>query len=136
MGVFLPRWGFVFHYGHSLSSTQANFDGNFPYGGADKGPFLERTCKVGSYQPNAWGLYDMHGNVWEWCADLFLEEYYSISPRHDPPGPERGTHYVLRGGAWSSTEVGCRSAHRGMSTQHPQEGDTGFRVACAIAPPG
>ena len=50
-----------FHYGNSLSSKQANFNGNFPYGGADKGPYLKRTAKVGSYAANAFGLYDMHG---------------------------------------------------------------------------
>jgi formylglycine-generating enzyme required for sulfatase activity len=97
-------------YGNSLSSTQANFNGNSPYGGAANGPYLENTTKVGSYAPNAWGLYDMHGNVWEWCWD-----WYGPYPGEgviDPRGPNTGSDRVLRGGGWGSIGGGCRSAGR------------------------
>jgi formylglycine-generating enzyme required for sulfatase activity len=123
----------VFHTGNSLTSTQANFDGNnYGYGGADKGPYLKRTCKVGSYRPNAFGLYDMHGNVWEWCSDWKDEDYYRKSPRRDPAGPAKGLYRVLRGGGWSYGDYTCRSAHRTGSM--PVRGSSyGFRAALVLS---
>jgi formylglycine-generating enzyme required for sulfatase activity len=121
----------VFHFGNSLSSTQANFDGNFPYGGAGKGDYLKRTCKVGSYAANAFGLYDMHGNVWEWCADWYAKNYYSWGRRRDPQGPDSGSGRVIRGGSWSSYGRYCRSAYCYNDEPALRALDLGFRVAQA-----
>ena len=117
-----------FHFGDALSSTQANFDGNYPYGGADNGKYLECTCKVGSYKKNAFGLYDMHGNTWEWCADWFGSDYYAKSPPLDPPGPAEGSMRVYRGGSWYDTAQNCRSAFRGRNPPGHRNNNRGFRV--------
>jgi formylglycine-generating enzyme required for sulfatase activity len=122
-----------FHFGASASSTQANFDGNYPCGGAPAGPFLQQTAKVGSYPANAWGLYDLHGNVWEWCNDWFAEEYYRKSDKIDPQGPSTGTMRVLRGGPWSDQGVWCRAACRGVNGPGGHKNTYGFRVACSVA---
>ncbi|NQT12862.1 MAG: SUMF1/EgtB/PvdO family nonheme iron enzyme [Planctomycetes bacterium] len=71
-----------------------------------------RPQAVGSREPNAWGLFDVHGNVWEWCNDFYDEEYYAKSPRKDPRGPETGENRVVRGGCWNSRPDECRSAYR------------------------
>jgi formylglycine-generating enzyme required for sulfatase activity len=82
---------------NDLSSIQANFNGGSPFGEADKGPYLGRTTKVGSYPPNKVGLHDMHGNVWQWCEDLW----------------EKGAStHVYRGGGWSSGGESCRAWNR------------------------
>lgn len=117
-----------FHYGDSLTSTQANINGRFPYGGAPRGPYLGRTTTVGSYEPNAFGLYDMHGNVAEYCSDWFGREYYSSSPTDDPQGPEEGADRLVMGGSWSADAFRCRCAHRRSNAVSGVAQYFGFRV--------
>ena len=115
--------------GSSLGPTQANFDGNFPYGVAAPGEYLNRTTPVGSYPPNAWGLHDMHGNVWEWCQDWYGP--YRRGAVSDPKGPATGTERVLRGGGFTSLGKGCRSAQRDSRWPGYRNSINGFRVVLA-----
>jgi formylglycine-generating enzyme required for sulfatase activity len=124
--------GQPFHFGGALVCTQANFDGRHPYGGSGRGDFLGRTSAVGSYPANVWGLYDMHGNIWEWCHDWFDEKYYRISPRRDPQGPDRGEAKVLRGGSWQSHGRLCRSACRDWVGPAYRSINAGFRVVLVV----
>jgi formylglycine-generating enzyme required for sulfatase activity/predicted Ser/Thr protein kinase len=114
----------------SLSSTQANFDGKRPDGGAPKGPYLERPCKVGSYQANVLGLYDMHGNVAEWCQDWYDANAYHQKNRKDPQGPDDGQYRVNRGGSYFYNALCCRAASRAQEDPKLQDPSYGFRVVC------
>jgi uncharacterized protein (TIGR02996 family) len=118
-----------FHLGKSLSSWQANFNGDYPYGDAEKGPSLGRTCAVGSYRPNVFGLFDLHGNVWEWCSDWYDEDSYGTSPPRDPPGSSSGSVRVLRGGGWGSIGQNGRAASRYGGPPSYRFYNLGFRVA-------
>ena len=132
----------AFHLGGSLSSRQANFNGNYPAGDAKQGEYLRRTTNVGSYGPNAFGLYDMHGNVAEWCADWYDPDYYLDSPEENPLGPPFGVvdtrfenfdqnfFVVVRGGCWVDDGRACRSAYRFRAMPNTQYRLIGFRAAC------
>jgi formylglycine-generating enzyme required for sulfatase activity len=92
-----------------------------------------KTHPVGGKKPNAWGLDDMHGNVWEWCQDWYDGAYYKTSSTDDPPGPETSSVRVFRGGGWWNSARFCRAAFRGGNEPQYRSGNLGFRVA-AVAP--
>jgi formylglycine-generating enzyme required for sulfatase activity/serine/threonine protein kinase len=117
-----------FCYGDKLSSDLANCNGRRPYGGAPEGPMLDHTVAVGSYPPNAWGVYDMHGNVWEWCQDRLQPYAQKFGP--DPPPPDAGLGRVTRGGSWFFGAADCRSARRNFREHDSRSPYHGFRVAC------
>jgi formylglycine-generating enzyme len=121
-----------FHYGPALGAADANINGNFPYGGAARGPLLNRTMPVGSYKPNAFGLYDMHGNVGEMTADWYARFYYKDSPSADPQGPEAGADRVVLGGSWGATASSCRSAYRRSNATSGKAKYFGVRIVCAL----
>jgi sulfatase modifying factor 1 len=120
-------------FGNSLSSTQANFAGDYPYNGGAKGPYLGRTTKVGSYAPNAWGLYDLHGNVLEWCLDWWSDALPGGGVT-DPKGPNAGSARVLRGGGWFDSGLLCRSAFRYGGDPDARGSYLGFRAALVAVP--
>jgi len=120
-----------FNTGDNLTTEQANYNGNYPYHKNPKGKYLQRTKPVGSYPSNAWGLYDMHGNVWEWCQDWYGEKYYETCKKQgvieNPTGPETGSGRVLRGGGWGDGARRCRSADRGDGDPDGRADFIGFR---------
>jgi len=121
----------VFGFGDALSSAQANFNGNHPYGTATKGPFLNKPVPVGSYAANDWGIHDLHGNVWEWCLDFW--DGTSKIPGGTNPIGKTGSYGVNRGGAWSSQGVLCRSAGRVKDLPGYTDNSLGFRLAAVPA---
>ncbi len=105
-----------FNTGETISVDQANYNGNYAYGSGAKGEYRHKPVPVGGFKPNAWGLYDMHGNVSEWCSDWFDEKYYGQSPKADPTGPPNGQRRLVRGGSWVSGPAFVRSADRFSSS--------------------
>jgi formylglycine-generating enzyme required for sulfatase activity len=130
-----------FHYGNALRSGMANFNGlcEYPPCGGDPhscynaaGTYLERTTAVGSYAPNAWGLFDMHGNGWEWCADW--GGAYPGGSVTDPQGAPSGSFRAFRGGGWNFHADYCRSACRRGHVPGFRDSRMGFRVALVAVP--
>jgi formylglycine-generating enzyme len=99
-----------FHFGETITSGQANYNGNFSYGNSKKGMYRMKTTPVGTFPVNAWGLHDMHGNLLQWCEDWYGD--YPPIDTVDPQGLKEGESRVLRGGSWSFVPELCRSAFR------------------------
>jgi formylglycine-generating enzyme required for sulfatase activity len=126
-----------FHFGTSISTKLANYDGSEVYGDGEKGEYRQQTTDVLSFPANAWGLHDMHGNVWEWCADHWHGNYEGA--------PEDGRAWIdeeakgnknetksrlLRGGSWFGHPANCRSASRAYGRPDDRNNSIGFRVCC------
>jgi hypothetical protein len=137
-----------FHFGATLTPDLANYDGNYIYGDGQKGPYRKATTKVAIFPANQWGLHDMHGNVWEWCADHWHDSYNFAPDNHLPwliPGAPEDHPRLLRGGSWVFNPKLCRSAYRCAPLRDdryqdlrytdnysPDDklDDVGFRVCC------
>jgi sulfatase modifying factor 1 len=120
-----------FYFGETISTDQANYNGEAYFNGK-KGVNREKTTPVGIFPANAWGLHDMHGNLWQWC-----QEWYGDYPQIDlvdPQGPEKGEKRVLRGGSWFDKPRYARSAFRFMEVPGRGGPNIGFRVCFFIEP--
>lgn len=123
-----------FSFGETLTTDQANYNGNPPYREDDPiGICREETTPVKTFDSNGWGLYDMHGNVYELCEDYYVEDYYQNSPLEDPSGPDSGSNRVMRGGCWMGPAELCRSADRASATAGRRSILTGFRLVAPLA---
>jgi len=131
-----------FSTGDSLASLKgfgnmldASYKGEYPNNDDKKNqpfPFADGfvyTSPVGRFKTNGFGLYDMHGNVWEWCSDWYGKDYYATSPMTDPGGPTTGSNRVLRGGSWFGSAASCRAALRGGFDPTDRGSYLGFRLA-------
>ncbi|MGH8550412.1 MAG: formylglycine-generating enzyme family protein [Methylococcales bacterium] len=116
-----------FWFGGNITPEQVNYDGNYPYASRKKGKYRNETVAVKSLPCNGWGLYEMHGNVWEWCQDWYTA--YPLEAVVDPTGPSEGGARVLRGGSWLDFAGWSRSACRSWDLPGFRFDSTGFRLA-------
>lgn len=116
-------------WGATLNGVEANCNGSLPYGDVEPGPYLARPSAVRSYKPNALGIYDACGNVWEWCDDRYGA--YDAASLEDPTGPTTGDERVMRGPGWCSPAENCRAAKRCNENPENRYFFSGFRVVLA-----
>ena len=127
-----------FHYGETLTSDVVNYDADYTYGDEAKGEYRNQTTPVGQFYPNAFGLYDMHGNVSEWCEDDWHENYEGAPTDGSAwsktgKKPQKASYSVLRGGSWLYVPVNCRSACRIIFNGRAYRyNNIGFRVLCVV----
>ena len=121
-GTETPFW-----FGDQITLEQANYDGNYPYVGGKKGLYREETVPVKALPCNGWGMYQMHGNVYEWCQDWYGD--YDLNALVDPTGSAEGQQRVLRGGSWNNLGRLVRSALRDANDPGGRGGHIGFRLA-------
>ena len=118
-----------FSFGETISTDQANYDGNFIYGSGKKGEYRQKTLPVGSFPANPFGLHEMHGNVWEWCEDSFHNTYDGAPADGSAWVGKESSYRVYRGGSWDNDPADRRSANRSRDTPTYRNSDVGFRVA-------
>ena len=121
-----------FHFGAACNGQELNCDGSHPYGVSQRGPRLMRPALVGSYQPNAFQLHDMHGNVTEWCLDPGGTRHSIDRPATHAEGVEVQPERVIRGGSWANSARLCRSAFRFWYSPSDRRNTLGFRVAASV----
>ncbi len=126
------EWEYACRAGSKTAYSFDDEEGLLPEYGWFRRNSSDRTHTVGLLEPNAWGLYDMHGNVWEWCSDRHGE--YPKGAVSDPTGPKEGSNRVYRGGGWNGVAACCRSAYRGWYPPSDRSSDDGFRLA--LSPSG
>jgi len=122
-GTTTPFWT-----GSTITTDQANFDGNFTYGGSERGIKRGKTTPVDTFPPNPWGLHDMHGNVWEWCASIFDELYQGLEQENAGYDQTDLRERVVRGGSWYNVPSGIRSASRNKLSPNLHYLRVGFRI--------
>jgi formylglycine-generating enzyme required for sulfatase activity/DNA-directed RNA polymerase subunit RPC12/RpoP len=127
-----------FYFGETITSDLANYNGNHSYGTPNKGKYRKQTSDVDSFPPNAFGLYGMHGNIWEWCLDKWCENY-NDAPMDGSAQTESDYHHEdhrsVRGASWQSYPDNCRSAYRMWSNRDRRVNKYGFRVVCPSSVP-
>ncbi|WP_375496380.1 formylglycine-generating enzyme family protein [uncultured Nostoc sp.] len=124
-----------FYFGETITADLVNYDATSTYASAPKGEYRQQTTPVGSFPPNAFGLYDMHGNVWEWCQDTWHDSYQG-APNNGSAWVDNGNDNqtrLLRGGSWINNPEDCRSAYRNNNdlSRGRHIDDIGFRIVCA-----
>jgi formylglycine-generating enzyme required for sulfatase activity len=123
-----------FYFGESITPELVNYNGNHVYASAPKGQYREQTTDVGNFPPNAFGLYDMHGNVWEWCQDDWHDHYTNAPEDGIAWINQSGDIKVMRGGSWFNSTGDCRSANRGDIERVYGDDLLGFRLAVSPRP--